>query len=48
MTFFPVKVSAVEMLSGMPSSFVDMVSNDEIYLSHQISEISINEVKLLD
>ena len=48
MTFFPVKVSAVAMLAGIPSSFTDMASDVEICLSHQISEISINGVKLLD
>jgi hypothetical protein len=48
MTFFPVKVSAVAMLVGIPSSFTDIVPIEQICLSHQISEISINEVKLLD
>jgi hypothetical protein len=35
-------------LAGIPSSFTDIVSIEQICLSHQISEISINEVKLLD
>ncbi len=48
MTFFPVKESAVANLLGIPSSFMDMVTNEQICLSHQISEISCNGVKLLD
>ncbi len=48
MTFFPVKESAVANLVGIPSSFTDMVSNEQICLSYQISEISCNGVKLLD
>jgi hypothetical protein len=48
MTFFPVKVSAGIEFSDIPSSFTDMITITQIYLSHQISEISINGVKLLD
>jgi len=48
MTFFPVKESAVANLLGIPSSFTDIASNDQICLSYQISEISCNGVKLLD
>ena len=48
MTFFPVNESAVASLAGIPSSFTDMFSDEQICLSHQISEISINGVKLLD
>ena len=48
MTFFPVKESAVAKFAGIPSSFTDMLLNEQVYLSYQISEISINEVKLLD
>ena len=47
-TFFPVKVSAVAMFSGIPSNFTDMNHYSQISLSYQISEISINGVKLLD
>jgi len=35
-------------LAGIPSSFIDTVPIEQICLSDQISEISINEVKLLD
>jgi hypothetical protein len=48
MTVFPVKESAVAKLLGIPSNFTDIVSNVQICLSYQISEISINGVKLLD
>ena len=41
-------VSAVAIFAGIPSSFTDMTPDQKICLSYQISEISINEVKLLD
>ena len=47
-TFFPVKVSAVTNLLGIPSSFTDIIVNDQICLSFQISGIPSNGVKLLD
>jgi len=48
MTFFPLKESAVANLLGIPSSFTDMESDDQISLSYKISEIPSNGVKLLD